>query len=51
MTSESLPPVSAPSRRTVVAAVGAAGIAFAPAACGSETESSGSVAAAGTTLA
>ncbi|MFC9843017.1 Rieske (2Fe-2S) protein [Streptomyces sp. NPDC060223] len=49
MTSESLQPVSAPSRRTVVAAVGAAGIAVALTACGSENESSGS--AAGTVLA
>ncbi|MEV7346851.1 Rieske (2Fe-2S) protein [Streptomyces sp. NPDC093544] len=51
MTSESLQPVSAPSRRTVVAAVGATGIAVALTACGSESESSGSAAAAGTVLA
>ncbi|MFD9328719.1 Rieske (2Fe-2S) protein [Streptomyces sp. NPDC060065] len=42
MISESLQSVSAPSRRTVVAAVGAAGIAVALTACGSEDDSSGS---------
>ncbi|MCX5556020.1 Rieske (2Fe-2S) protein [Streptomyces sp. NBC_00038] len=42
MTSGSLKPVSAPSRRTVVAAVGAAGIAVALTACGSEDDSSAS---------
>jgi len=43
MTSESLQPVSAPARRTVVAAVGAAGIAVALTACGgSDDKSSGS---------
>ncbi|MFF1677944.1 Rieske (2Fe-2S) protein [Streptomyces sp. NPDC058256] len=42
MISESLQSVSAPSRRTVVAAVGAAGIAVALTACGSEDASSGS---------
>lgn len=42
MTSGSLKPVSAPSRRTVVAAVGAAGIAVALTGCGSEDDSSGS---------
>ncbi|MFF6996503.1 Rieske (2Fe-2S) protein [Streptomyces sp. NPDC008313] len=42
MTSESLQPVSAPARRTVVAAVGAAGLAVALTACGSDDTSSGS---------
>ncbi|WP_405926373.1 Rieske (2Fe-2S) protein [Streptomyces sp. NBC_00035] len=42
MISESLQSVSAPSRRTVVAAVGAAGIAVALTACGSEDDSAGS---------
>ncbi|WP_405909767.1 MULTISPECIES: Rieske (2Fe-2S) protein [unclassified Streptomyces] len=42
MISESLQSVSAPSRRTVVAAVGAAGIAVALTACGSEDDSSSS---------
>ncbi|MEV1081466.1 Rieske (2Fe-2S) protein [Streptomyces sp. NPDC050211] len=42
MTSESVQPVSAPSRRTVVAAVGAAGLAVALTACGSEDDASGS---------
>ncbi|BAC74716.1 iron-sulfur protein [Streptomyces avermitilis] len=43
MTSESLHPVSAPARRTVVAAVGAAGLAVALTACGgSDDKSSGS---------
>ncbi|GAA4088129.1 Rieske (2Fe-2S) protein [Streptomyces shaanxiensis] len=40
MTSESVQPVSGPSRRTVVAAVGAAGLAVALTACGSEDEPS-----------
>ncbi|KOG32008.1 Rieske (2Fe-2S) protein [Streptomyces resistomycificus] len=43
MTSEALPPVGAPSRRTVVAAVGAAGIAAALSSCGSDEGSSGTV--------
>jgi len=52
MTSESLQPLSAPSRRTVVAAVGAAGIAAALTACGSDDGSSDTAAgAAGTVLA
>ncbi|MFE5892879.1 Rieske (2Fe-2S) protein [Streptomyces sp. NPDC056468] len=42
MTSESVQPVSGPSRRTVVAAVGAAGLAVALTACGSDDEASGS---------
>jgi Rieske Fe-S protein len=42
MTSESIPPASAPARRTVVAAVGAAGLAVALTACGSDDGSSGS---------
>ncbi|MGW7267915.1 Rieske (2Fe-2S) protein [Streptomyces sp. NPDC054842] len=44
MTSESLEPapVTGPARRTVVAAVGAAGIAVALTACGSQDASSGS---------
>jgi Rieske Fe-S protein len=42
MTSESLHPVQAPARRTVVAAVGAAGLAVALTACGSDNKSSGS---------
>ena len=42
MTSESLQPVSAPARRTVVAAVGAAGLAVALTACGNDNKSSGS---------
>ncbi|MGW0761259.1 Rieske 2Fe-2S domain-containing protein [Streptomyces sp. NPDC002814] len=42
MTSESVQPVSAPSRRTVVAAVGVAGLAVALTACGSEDDASGS---------
>ncbi|GHH28615.1 Rieske (2Fe-2S) protein [Streptomyces lanatus] len=42
MTSESVQPVSKPSRRTVVAAVGAAGLAVALTACGSDDEASGS---------
>ncbi|PWI19904.1 iron-sulfur protein [Streptomyces sp. Act143] len=48
MASESLHPASAPSRRTVVAAVGAAGLAITLNACGSEDD--GSASAAGTTL-
>jgi Rieske Fe-S protein len=40
MTSESLQPQGAPARRTVVAAVGAAGLAVALTACGSEDASS-----------
>ncbi|WP_217209627.1 Rieske (2Fe-2S) protein [Streptomyces sp. AC550_RSS872] len=42
MTSESVQPVSGPSRRTVVAAVGAAGLAAALTACGSDDDASGS---------
>jgi Rieske Fe-S protein len=42
MTSESVQPVSNPSRRTVVAAVGAAGLAVALTACGSDDDASGS---------
>ncbi|MFG1668499.1 Rieske (2Fe-2S) protein [Streptomyces sp. Y7] len=42
MTSESVQPVSGPSRRTVVAAVGAAGLAAALTACGSDDGASGS---------
>ncbi|MFJ8636628.1 Rieske (2Fe-2S) protein [Streptomyces sp. NPDC093568] len=42
MASESVQPVSKPSRRTVVAAVGAAGLAVALTACGSDDEPSGS---------
>ncbi|GAA5036792.1 Rieske (2Fe-2S) protein [Streptomyces siamensis] len=42
MTSESLHPVPAPARRTVVAAVGAAGLAVALTACGDDKKSSGS---------
>ncbi|WP_210585951.1 Rieske (2Fe-2S) protein [Streptomyces sp. GESEQ-35] len=42
MTSESVQPVPSPSRRTVVAAVGAAGLAVALTACGSEDDTSGS---------
>ncbi|MGW0599846.1 Rieske (2Fe-2S) protein [Streptomyces sp. NPDC002776] len=38
MTSEPLHPVAPPSRRTVVAAVGAVGLTFALNACGSEDE-------------
>jgi Rieske Fe-S protein len=48
MASESLHPASAPSRRTVVAAVGAAGLAITLNACGSDDE--GSAGAAGTAL-
>jgi len=42
MTSESVQPVPGPSRRSVVAAVGAAGLAVALTACGSDDEASGS---------
>lgn len=42
MTSESVQPTSGPSRRTVVAAVGAAGLATALTACGSDDKASGS---------
>ncbi|MFG2475524.1 Rieske (2Fe-2S) protein [Streptomyces fagopyri] len=42
MTSESLHPAPAPARRTVVAAVGAAGLAVALTACGSDDKSSDS---------
>ncbi|WP_155056677.1 Rieske (2Fe-2S) protein [Streptomyces blattellae] len=42
MTSESVQPGSAPSRRTVMAAVGATGLAVALTACGSEDDTSGS---------
>ena len=41
-TSESLPPTAAPGRRTVVAAVGAAGLAVTLSACGSSDDSSSS---------
>ncbi|MFD8999742.1 Rieske 2Fe-2S domain-containing protein [Streptomyces sp. NPDC059582] len=55
MTSESLQPVTGPSRRTVVATVGAAGIAVALTACGSgdsgDKDTSGPAAAPGTVLA
>jgi len=40
MSSESLPPVAGPARRTVIAAVGAAGLAVALTACGSDDDSS-----------
>jgi Rieske Fe-S protein len=40
MTSESLQPVPAPARRTVMAAVGAAGLAVALTACGSDDKKS-----------
>ncbi|KKD07524.1 Rieske (2Fe-2S) protein [Streptomyces sp. WM6386] len=49
MSSESLHPTSAPSRRTVVAAVGAAGLAITLNACGSDDD--GSASASGTALA
>lgn len=42
MTSESVQPVSGPNRRAVVAAVGAAGLAVALTACGSDDDASGS---------
>ncbi|KQW13173.1 Rieske (2Fe-2S) protein [Streptomyces sp. Root369] len=42
MASESIHPASAPSRRVVVAAVGAAGLALTLNACGSEDDSSSS---------
>ncbi|MFF7791816.1 Rieske 2Fe-2S domain-containing protein [Streptomyces sp. NPDC007991] len=42
MTSESVQPTSGPSRRNVVAAVGAAGLTVALTACGSQDEASGS---------
>jgi Rieske Fe-S protein len=42
MTSESVQPVSGPNRRTVVAAVGAAGLAVALTACGSDDNASDS---------
>ncbi|WNM33838.1 Rieske (2Fe-2S) protein [Streptomyces sp. Li-HN-5-11] len=42
MTSESLQPQGTPARRTVVAAVGAAGLAVALSACGSDDKSSDS---------
>ncbi|AZS88550.1 Rieske (2Fe-2S) protein [Streptomyces griseoviridis] len=45
MTSESLHPLPAPTRRTVVAAVGAAGLAVALTACGSGDDSSASAGA------
>ncbi|MGV9456546.1 Rieske (2Fe-2S) protein [Streptomyces sp. NPDC003635] len=52
MTSEPLHPAAAPSRRTVVAAVGAVGLSFGLNACGSEDdESSGSSGPAGTVIA
>ncbi len=40
MTSESFEPVTAPSRRTALAAVGAAGLAVALTACSSDGDSS-----------
>ncbi|MGW7611239.1 Rieske (2Fe-2S) protein [Streptomyces sp. NPDC054766] len=43
MTSESLHPAQAPARRTVVAAVGAAGIAVALTACGADDKASDTV--------
>ncbi|MFD6300465.1 Rieske (2Fe-2S) protein [Streptomyces sp. NPDC060235] len=43
MTSESLHPVPGPARRTVVAAVGAAGLAVALTACGADDKASDSV--------
>ncbi|WP_328556796.1 MULTISPECIES: Rieske (2Fe-2S) protein [unclassified Streptomyces] len=43
MTSESLHPAQAPARRTVVAAVGAAGLAVALTACGADDKASDSV--------
>ena len=49
MSSASLQPVSGPARRTVMAAAGAAGLAVALTACGSDDDSSDS--AAGTALA
>ncbi|MFI6014767.1 Rieske (2Fe-2S) protein [Streptomyces sp. NPDC051243] len=49
MTSESVQPGSKPSRRAVVAAVGAAGLAVALTACGSEDDASGSSAEQGAT--
>ncbi|MGW0613847.1 Rieske 2Fe-2S domain-containing protein [Streptomyces sp. NPDC002788] len=42
MTSESVQPVSGPNRRTVVAAVGVAGLTVALTACGSDDKASGS---------
>lgn len=56
MSSASLQPLSGPARRTVMAAAGAAGLAVALTACGSEDDSSDSAteqgdAAAGTALA
>ncbi|AXG52674.1 iron sulfur protein [Streptomyces lincolnensis] len=51
MASESLHPASAPSRRTVVAAVGATGLAITLNACGSDDGgSSGSAGSSGTVL-
>ncbi|MDT0440048.1 MULTISPECIES: Rieske (2Fe-2S) protein [Streptomyces] len=50
MTSESLHPLPAPARRTVVAAVGAAGLAVALTACGSGDDSSGSTGSSGASL-
>jgi len=49
MASESLHPASAPSRRVVVAAVGAAGLALTLNACGSEDDASSSSSAAADT--
>lgn len=49
MTSESVQPLSGPSRRTVVAAVGAAGLAVALTACGSSDDSSSASASGGGT--
>ncbi|MEG8280923.1 Rieske (2Fe-2S) protein [Streptomyces sp. AHA2] len=49
MTSESVQPVPGPNRRAVVAAVGAAGLAVALTACGSDDKASGSSAEQGAT--
>ncbi|MGW3951540.1 Rieske (2Fe-2S) protein [Streptomyces sp. NPDC004752] len=51
MTSASLDPMAAPTRRTVVAAAGAAGLSLALTACGSDSGSDSSAPAAGTVLA
>ncbi|MEU5098116.1 Rieske (2Fe-2S) protein [Streptomyces sp. NPDC020996] len=48
MTSEPLHPVPGPARRTVVAAVGAAGLAVALTACGSDDDASSSSGSSGT---
>ncbi|MFC3578246.1 Rieske (2Fe-2S) protein [Streptomyces yaanensis] len=49
MTSESFQPVSAPARRTVVAAVGATGLAVALTACGGSDDNSSSSVSSGST--